>query len=232
MEKRKLKTVIFIIGMIVTLVLSHSNVIYSQGNWIKRGSDPNKYEMGIDSTIQHNGKNVMTIKSIDQEITGFGSFMQNSKPEKYIGKRIRMTGYMKSKDVTDWAGFWLRVDEANSEQFLSFDNMQGRAIKGTTDWRKYEIVLDVPDNASNIAFGALIAGTGQIWFDNLNFEIVDKSIGTTGIRKREDSEFEEVNAQSCATELTLKSLNSDTSTILRIKNNTAGNLTIYWINYS
>jgi hypothetical protein len=123
----------------------------------------------------------MTIKSIDQEIEGFGSLKQNSKPGKYIGKRIRMTGYMKSQGVADWAGFWLRVDQEGSEQSLSFDNMHDRPIKGTTDWKKYEIVLDVPNNASNIAFGALLAGTGQIWFDNLNFEIVDNSVPTTAI---------------------------------------------------
>ncbi len=66
--------------------------------------------------------------------------MQNSKPGKYIGKRIRMTGYMKSKNVAAWAAFWLRVDQADSKQFLSFDNMNNREIKGTTDWKKYEII--------------------------------------------------------------------------------------------
>jgi len=66
--------------------------------------------------------------------------------------------------------------------------MQGRAIKGTTDWTLYDIVLDVPDSASNIAFGALLTGKGQIWFDNLKFEIVDKSIPTTEIYKIKKTE--------------------------------------------
>jgi hypothetical protein len=50
--------------------------------------------------------------------------------------------------------------------------MGDRPIKGTTNWTKYEIVLDVPNTASLIAYGALIDGTGQIWFDNITFEIV------------------------------------------------------------
>ena len=106
--------------------------------------------------------------------------MQNMKPEKFLGKRVRLTGYLKSKDVVEWTGFWFRVDQAGSQQSLSFDNMYNRQIKGTTDWKKYEIVLDVPDNASNIAFGALLDGTGQIWVDNVNFEMVDNSIPKTG----------------------------------------------------
>jgi hypothetical protein len=56
-----------------------------------------------------------------------------------------------------------------------------KSLKGTRDWEKCEIILDVPANASNIAYGALISGTGQIWFDNLNFEIVATVIPTTGI---------------------------------------------------
>jgi len=105
------------------------------------------------------------------------------KPDKYLGKRVKMTGYLKPKDVTDWAGFWFRVDQPGLQQFLSFDNMRDRPIKGTTNWKKYEIVLDVPKGASNIAFGALLSNTGQIWLDNVNFEIVDNFVSTTGQKK-------------------------------------------------
>jgi hypothetical protein len=147
--------------------------------WFKAGDQPKSYEMGTDKGAGQDGKNAATIKSIDKTIKGFGTLMQNCLPDKYLGKRVRMSGLMKSKDVTEWAGFWFRVDQANSQQTLSFDNMQDRAIKGTTDWKKYEIVLDVPTKASNLAYGALLSGTGQIWFSNLKFEIVDNSVLTT-----------------------------------------------------
>lgn len=149
--------------------------------WIKAGSDPDKYDMYADKHIAQEGKCCATIKSTYENISGFGTLMQSCKPGKYLGKRIKMTGYVKSKDVKNWAGLWLRVDQLGSNSSLSFDNMQDRAIKGTTDWNRYEIVLDVPDNASNIAYGALIAGTGQIWFDNISLEVVADTVKTTGI---------------------------------------------------
>lgn len=153
--------------------------------WYRGGSKPTSYKMHTDSIAGQDGKKVLTIKSVDKEIDGFGTLMQSFLPDKYLGKRIRMTGYMKSKNVDDWAGFWLRVDQAESKQSLSFDNMEDRSVKGTTDWKKYEIVLDVPKNASNIAFGALLSSTGQIWFEKFNFEIVDKSVTPTGRIKNE-----------------------------------------------
>ncbi|MCA9492492.1 MAG: hypothetical protein KC621_21310 [Myxococcales bacterium] len=48
---------------------------------------------------------------------------------------------------------------------LSFDNMQERPIRGTQDWTRHEIVLDVPTGATNIAFGILVAGKGTVWID-------------------------------------------------------------------
>ena len=153
--------------------------------WFRAGSNPASYKMFIDSAIGQDDKKVLTIKSVEKEINGFGTLMQSFLPDKYLGKRIRMTGYMKSKNVEGWAGFWLRVDQAESKKSLSFDNMGDRSVKGTTDWKKYEIVLDVPENASNIAFGALLNSTGQIWFEKFNFEIVDKSVAPTGRKKNE-----------------------------------------------
>lgn len=153
--------------------------------WHKSGNAPDKYDMGIDKGVGQNGKNAGTIRSIDKNINGFGTLMQNSMPGKFLGKRIRMSGFLKTKDVSEWAGFWLRIDGKNKDGHFGFDNMHDdktdRSVKGTTEWTKYEIVLNVSEDASNIAYGALLSGTGQVWFDDLKIEIVDESIPVTGI---------------------------------------------------
>lgn len=153
--------------------------------WFRAGDKPNSYDMGIDKGAGQDGKNAATIKSIDKTINGFGTLMQNCEPGKFLGKRVRMSGYMKTKDVSEWAGFWLRIDTKEREENMPFDNMHAgkkdRSVKGTTDWSKYEIVLDVPLSTQQLAYGALLKGTGQMWFDNITFEIVDNSVNTTGI---------------------------------------------------
>jgi hypothetical protein len=152
--------------------------------WFKAGSDPKSYDMGIDKGAGQDGKNAATIKSTAKKIKGFGTLMQNCLPDNYLGKRVRMSGMVKTQDVSDWSGLWFRIDQKGSEQTLGFDNMhdgkKDRSIKGTTAWTRYEIVLDVPLNSSNLAYGALLVGTGQIWFDDIKFEVVDNSVPTTG----------------------------------------------------
>ena len=147
-------------------------------NWFAAGNEPDSYRMGTDPTVTMNGRHAATIQSIEPEIDGFGTLMQQCLPSEYAGKRVRMSGYMKSQDVVGWAGFWFRVDGQGARS-LAFDNMHGRAVRGPTGWKKYEIVLDVPQQATNLAYGALLDGTGKIWFSDLSFEVVDRSVATT-----------------------------------------------------
>ncbi len=62
MAKRNFKTLYHLNGIVATLLFFNAQTIYAQSNWIKRGSDPGKYTMGIDSSIQRDKQSVMTIK--------------------------------------------------------------------------------------------------------------------------------------------------------------------------
>ncbi len=74
----------------------------------------------------------------------------------------------------------MRIDgKGNPPKTLGFDNMQNRSIKGTTDWKKYDVVLNVPAGSNSINIGVLMGGTGEIWTSNLKFEKVDKTVPTT-----------------------------------------------------
>lgn len=78
------------------------------------------------------------------------------KADSYRGKRMSFSAVVKSADVENWAGLWMRID-GPFERSLGFDNMQNRSIKGTTNWQKYGVVLDVPMESINIAFGILLS---------------------------------------------------------------------------
>ena len=149
-------------------------------NWMRAGSDTTNYTMGIDPNTSHQGSQTMSIKS-REVITDEASFatLMNKKPAKeYSGKRIRLSGYLKTKNVDGWVGFFMRVD-GDGKKVLAFDNMQDRPVKGSSAWKKYEIVLNVPQNASNIAYGTILSQNGEVWFDHITIEVVDTNIPVT-----------------------------------------------------
>lgn len=130
-------------------------------------------------------RNTTTIKSIKNATTkSHCDFINPIPAEEYLNKRVKISGYIKSKDVTGWTAFFVNITEQSQYKLLCHDYMENRRIKGTTDWKKFEIVLDVPNEAYNIIIGIALDGIGQIWLDELDLQIVDSSIPTTSIQDK------------------------------------------------
>ena len=152
--------------------------------WFLAGDRPQEYRIGVDTTAPHGGKASGYLRSNGETHGGFGTLMQMTHAGAYPGTRVRMSGWVKTSNVDDWAGLWMRVDgpdAGKTQHSLSFDNMQNRPIKGTSDWTRHEIVLDVPPNAAAIAFGILLQGKGQVWLDDLQFVAVGLDVPTTNL---------------------------------------------------
>ncbi|UKJ83525.1 helix-turn-helix transcriptional regulator (plasmid) [Priestia megaterium] len=146
--------------------------------WMPSGTDPQDYEMGVDYKTAHQGKASGYIMSKKDDARGFATMMQVFKATMYKGERLRLSGFIKTEDVVNWAGLWMRID-GEYEEVLSFDNMQDRPLKGTTNWNQYSIVLDVPKESTVISFGILLYGKGKVWVDGIVFDTVEDSIPTT-----------------------------------------------------
>jgi hypothetical protein len=156
-------------------------------SWFMAGSHPQDYELGIDHRVIYNGKNSGYIKSIVVEPKGFGTLMQMFKADEYRNKRMRFSAVVKSEGIEDWVGLWMRIDGPEQGETLGFDNMQNRPIKGTTEWQKYEVVLDVSQESVAIAFGILLSRGGQAWLSDGRFEEVSPDVPVTALS--EESKF-------------------------------------------
>lgn len=152
--------------------------------WILAGTAPKDYQVSV-LPEKREGNNVVLLESgANPDPSKFGTLSQYCSADQYLGKRVRMTGYLKSENVKNWAGMWFRVDDSKQKDVaMSFDNMSDRPIKNTTDWKKYEIVLDVPQQAGAMAFGVLLEGSGKVWISGISFEVVDQSVPTTNMVK-------------------------------------------------
>lgn len=145
--------------------------------WGGGSAQADEYEVAVDRDVAHGGKASGTIKALAAAPTAFGSLTQAIKADMYHGKRVRYSGYLKTKDASTGAGLWMRVD--STTRTLTFDNMDSRLVQGTTEWKKVDLVLDVPDEAVYVTFGMLLSGPGQAWVDDLKIEVVGKDVPST-----------------------------------------------------
>ena len=165
-------------GLNPAFAQASSQTDHAPSGWLLAGSKPANYRTGIDTQMLRDGLPSAYLVSTLQDTGGFGTLMQSIQATEYAGKRIRLRAWVRSENVTDWAGLWMRVDKGSAS--VGFDNMQQRAIHGSQPWMTYDVVLDVPADATGISFGTLLSGPGQVWLSAVKLEVVGQDVATTG----------------------------------------------------
>jgi hypothetical protein len=150
--------------------------------WNKNGAKADSYVVGVDSNQPWGGMPSAYVQSLTPTVeSGFGGMMQTTSAENYVGKRVRLSGWVKTEDANEGGGrLWLRID-GQERQMLGFDNMQNRAVKGTSDWQEASVVLEVPSGASALAYGFFVSGGGKMWVNGQRIEVVGADVPTTNM---------------------------------------------------
>jgi hypothetical protein len=162
-----------------SFVFGGADSLAIKGGWVKGGNAGYAYEIGKDRDVYHVKSPSCYIRSIGWP-EGYGMIVNQIKAKRFVGKRFRMSAYIKTERVAEWVGMMMRVDGKNLNESFGFDNMHNRPIQGTTEWQRYEIVMDVPEGAKKIVFGWLLTGPGNAWLDDVTFDVVGGDAPTTG----------------------------------------------------
>lgn len=141
------------------------------GRPVKWGGGNVAEALMVDTSTAHDGRASARIHRTPQTAGKFGTITTCFPATTLAGGALRYRGFLKSADA-DWGGLWMRVDgPRGSKRSLAFDNMDDRAVRGTTDWRRYTVELPVPAGARNVCLGVLLAGVGTLWADALTVEV-------------------------------------------------------------
>lgn len=100
----------------------------------------------------------------------FGSLMQRCPAKFLAGKTIKLEADLRTKDVEQWTGLWLRAD-GDDRPTLYFDNMHKYHLRGTNPWRKFTIDAPLPTETAWLNYGVVLSGAGTIWADNFRLSV-------------------------------------------------------------
>jgi len=87
------------------------------------------------------GKPSVELSVVNVEPGSWQYLEQNVRADRYRGKRVRLTCWMKTADVDDIT-FGVHVNSVSSPLSLSSEQ-----VSGTTDWKQYDLIFDVPTDA-------------------------------------------------------------------------------------
>ncbi len=140
------------------------------------------YELLVTQDSAAAGQRSVALSGPGKEQGMFGNCMQNVDAAPFRGKRLRFSAAVRCEpaDEASRAQLWFRVDRPERQPAF-FDNMGERPIR-SGEWRHYEIVGDVAEDADSIALGLMLLGGGTAMLDEVTLEVTDGNVPTTGVR--------------------------------------------------
>ncbi len=166
----------------------------SPPGWSLQGGARAHYVAVVDTQEKHGGRSSARLEPRVKDPNGYGTLMQQFRVDHLRGKRMRMTAFVKGKDIDGRGDLWLRVQAADSPG--DGPGLGGGSCKlsGTFDWKPCTIVFDIPERGDGLDIGIGLDPHGTLWIDDVTFEEVDRTVPVTRPRfarlKLEDGSFE------------------------------------------
>lgn len=148
--------------------------------WGLTGTRADAYEIRCDDVFTDCAVPILRTRAFKSEPLGMGSLTHTESAEIWRGQRVELKAELRGGGIAGWAGLWMRIDGKDGK-VLAFDNMQNRALRGTTSFQWYSVVLDVPAEAERITFGVLLHGPGAVHIRELVFQEADQSVSITDL---------------------------------------------------
>ena len=67
--------------------------------WFRAGNNSSEFSTGIDNEVHKNGERSIFIESLNPGQKEFETVMQTINAKKYLGKRLKLTGFIKCENV-------------------------------------------------------------------------------------------------------------------------------------
>ena len=148
--------------------------------WSQWEVEKGTFTAGIDKETYRSKPDSLTIRNDSKSKSAENSrsgICQTIKIDKYLGKRIRYFAYIKTKNLEQWAYTYAR-----SGKIYPFEGIKGDKSKGVTkDWTPVSLVFNIHKNHNKdrISLCFSLWEGGQMWVDDIKWEIVDDSVPLT-----------------------------------------------------
>jgi hypothetical protein len=168
------------------------NLGFEQGlvSWIpynmRTTAETDSYTMGVDIEMAHTGNLGAYIRSIaPPKPHQYGELgLPAIYAGYYQGKTVRFSAYINADKVEDHVSLWAVSPGKDSQGkpvvVPSETLIQGTAQQdgasvdsGHEGWQRYDVSIHVPENAPNIIFDIRLIGEGEVWIDDVQFEIIN-----------------------------------------------------------
>ena len=144
-------------------------------DWLLRGTGPSSYDVNIDRREVFAGLNSVRLASHDKNVanTKSASLMQSILADPWAGQRVEFSVRTKAAGFRQHVDTWIRATD-RGKAVIAYGHVESTYDK--TDWIKRTVVMDIPSEASEIAYGVSLYGVGTLWIDAARLTAVDNTV--------------------------------------------------------
>jgi hypothetical protein len=102
----------------------------------------------------------------DTTMRGLAGLIQRMDAGSSVGRTVTMTAMVRSEAVAEAAFLWVGAEDATG-RLIAMVRADREPTRGTTDWHAAAVTGGIPPNATKLLFGLSLAGTGQVWIDDV-----------------------------------------------------------------
>lgn len=132
----------------------------------------NSYTFVADSENAHSTPSSARIRRHGSEHYGTLEQLINVHPS-WHNKTVRLTGWLRGEGISGAGGALILRANGGSGQILDWNFMENSRVKGTQDWKRYTIELEIPPATFSLLVGVTLEGGGTLWADDLSIELID-----------------------------------------------------------
>ena len=145
--------------------------------WIFSQSAAGNYEEG-----EENAGAVRCVRSFLPRPDGYAALTRTYPAGDLRGRRIRLAGRLKTEDA-ERVEIVVSAVSGDAADIARLALGDGR-MAGTLDWRGYEMVIDIPQEAQRLVVGIQTTGKGTVWARDFSLEVVDGTVSITASASR------------------------------------------------
>lgn len=146
--------------------------------WRITGTDVTNCTLESDLSYAQSGAASALLRSSNSAATQWCAIIQSSAPGRYQGTRLQFSAYLSTQNSAGGGSLWFRADDAQGLT-VAFETQLLRPVGGNSPWTFEVIVIDVPETARAIFYGAVFRNGGLMWMDSAEFNVVDKTVPLT-----------------------------------------------------
>ncbi|HKE17427.1 MAG TPA: hypothetical protein VKB80_21280 [Kofleriaceae bacterium] len=152
-------------------------------DWQPCGFGLEDMEIAVDRAQRRSGGASLRLQSRVPHPRGRAAVMQSIRAADHRGKRMRASAWLRGADADDAA---LLVQVMTGESGPGSEGISSGVCgaQGTFDWRRCDVVFDVPERADTIHITPYLEGRGTVWIDDVSLDEVGRDVPLTWVDRR------------------------------------------------